>query len=87
MTDGRKLIEMDDEKSHSAETEGRNIMSKGGGARKSQTIFVSMTTQAYPRRIVRGSANGGSKSCIFGIPQGQVLIGSASLEGWGEGQS
>lgn len=76
---------MDDKKSHGAKNEGWNIMLKGGSL-KSRTIFVSMTTRAYPRRIVRGSANGGSKSCIFGIPPGQVVIGPASL-GVGEGQS
>lgn len=32
-----------------------------------------------PHCIVLGFANGGSESCIFGIPWGQVVIGSASL--------
>lgn len=77
MTDGRKLIEMDDKKSQGAvEVEGWNIKLKGGRGKKSRTIFVSVTTLAYPRLIVHGSANSGSKSCIFGIPQ--VVIGSAS---------
>lgn len=47
------------------------------------TKFVSMTTPAYPRLIVPDS---GSESCIFGIPPGQVVVGSAS-PGAGEGQS
>lgn len=84
MTDGRKLIEMDDKKSHGAKAEeGWNIKLKGGrGKKESRTILVSLTTLAYPRLIVHGSANSGSKSCIFGIPPGQVVIGSAS-PGWG----
>lgn len=85
MTGRRKLIEMDDKKSHGAkeeEEEGWNIKLKAGRGKKSWSIFVSMTTPAYPRLIVRGSANSGSKSCIFGIPPGQVVIGSAH-PGWG----
>lgn len=40
MTDGKKLIEMDDKKSHGAKTEGWNIMLKG-----EKVMFVSVTTQ------------------------------------------
>lgn len=43
---------------------------EGLGKKKSLSVFVSVRVQAYPRRIMRGSANGGSKSCIFGIPPG-----------------
>lgn len=86
MTDRRKLIEMDEKKSHGAKTEGWNIMlkKKGGGRQKSWTMFVSVTTQAYPHCIVHGSANGGSKSCIFGMPSGQVVIGSVWDGGVGQ---
>lgn len=38
-----------------------------------------------PHRIVLGSANGGSESRIFGMPPGQVAIGSASPGGGKDG--
>lgn len=51
MTDGRNLIEMDDKKSNGAKNESWNIMLKRR-SKMSWTIFVSMTTPAYPRYIV-----------------------------------
>lgn len=79
MTDWRKLIEMDGTLCKDRRLEYYIIM---GGGQRSWVVFVSVATQAYPRRIVSLSANDGSKSCIFGIPLEQVVIGSASLE-WG----
>lgn len=51
MTDGRNLIKMDDKKSKGAKNESCNIMLKRR-SKMSWTIFVSMTTPAYPRYIV-----------------------------------
>lgn len=69
-----------------AKTESWNIMLKrGAGGKRTGTMFVSLTTQAYPHCIVPDSANAGSKSCIFGMPSGQVAIGSAG--DWGVGRS
>lgn len=40
-----------------------------------------MMTPAYPHHIVLGYANGGSESCIVGIPPEKAAIGSAGLSG------
>lgn len=40
-----------------------------------------MMTSAYPHRIVLGCANGGSESCIVGMPPEEAVIGAASLSG------
>lgn len=70
MADGRKLIEMDDKKSHGAKTEGWNIMLKGG----SHVCFCD--SPRLPTLHCAWLCKGGSKSSIFGIPSGQVVIGS-----------
>lgn len=67
MTDVRKLIETDGKKSNGAKNEGWEYYVKKGGAGMSRTIFVSMATARHTHAALC-YANGGSESCIFGIP-------------------
>lgn len=73
MTFVRKLIEMDEEKWRSAKAESWNIMSNsgvgGGGVKGAGSCLFPRQSRACPRcHCFPDSANGGSESCIFGMP-------------------
>lgn len=76
----RKLIEMDDKKSHGAKGRGAGIL---WGRRRRKKKKRSRGRVCFCAALCVGMQTGGSESCIFGIPPGQVAIGSASLGGDG----
>lgn len=80
MTDGERWLRWMTE-SHT-KNEGWNIMLKEAGVQRVGPYLFLWQPSAYSCCIVLASANHGSKSCMFGIPPGQVVIGSASLR-WG----
>lgn len=73
MTFVRKVIEMDEEKWHGAKAESWNIMSNSrvgvGGVKGAGSCLFPRQSRACPRcHCFPDSANGGSESCIFGMP-------------------